>query len=202
VAAPNKLVFLPGVGGDPAFWHPVGALLPGDKAYLGWPGAGAQPSAPDVRGFDDLVRRAVAALDNRSAIVAQSMGGIVAVRVARAFPERLTHLVLAATSGGVDVARFGAEDWRPDYRRAFPHAAPWLTETRPDHTADIGRITTPTLLIWGDADPISPLAVGQHLASLLPHATLVVVPGGTHSLAKEQPAVVAAHIRDHLAAAR
>ncbi len=199
MAAPTRLVFLPGVGGDPAFWHPAGALLPGEKIYLGWPGAGAQPSEPDVHGFDDLVRRAGAALGERSAVVAQSMGGIVAVRLALAYPEHLTHLVLVATSGGVDVARFGAEDWRPHYRRTFPDAAPWLTEQRPDHTAEIARINLPTLLIWGDRDPISPVAVGEHLATLLPRARLVVVPGGTHALAREQPEVVAAHIRDHVA---
>jgi pimeloyl-ACP methyl ester carboxylesterase len=155
-----------------------------------------------VRGLDDLVHIAAAALDAPAALIAQSMGGIVAVRLALAFPERITHLVLVATSGGVDVARFGAADWRPDYRRNFPHAPAWIVVARPDHTADIARIAAPTLLIWGDRDPISPLAVGAHLASLLPRARLAVVPDGTHALATEQPALVAAHIRDHLGETR
>jgi pimeloyl-ACP methyl ester carboxylesterase len=198
MAAPAKLVFLPGSGGDPTFWHPAGALLPGTKAYLDWPGATDRPHDPTVRGFDDLVRRAAAALDAPSAVIAQSMGGIVAVRLALAHPERITHLVLVATSGGVDVARFGGADWRADYRRNYPNAAPWITDQRPDHTAEIGRIATPTLLIWSDCDPISPLAVGRHLAGLLPNARLVVVPGGTHMFAREQPASVAAHIAEHL----
>ena len=199
---PATLVFLPGAGGDPAFWHPVGARLPAAwrKTYLGWPGLGDQPADPAVRGLDDLVRLAEAALDASAALIAQSMGGIVAVRLALARPERITHLVLVATSGGVDVARFGAADWRPDYRRNFPNAASWIVAARPDHTADIARIAAPTLLIWGDRDPISPVAVGEHLADLLPNARLEIVAGGTHSMARDQPAPVAALIRDHLAA--
>jgi pimeloyl-ACP methyl ester carboxylesterase len=106
--------------------------------------------------------------------------------------------VLVATSGGVDVARLRAVDWRPDYRLAHPRAPSWITDPWPDHTADIPRITIPTLLIWGDHDPISPVAVGEYLATLLPRPRLVIVPGGTHAFATEQPALVAAHISDHL----
>ena len=199
---PSKLVFLPGAGRDPAFWHPVGALLPvaWPKTYLGWPGLGNQPHDPGVRDLDDLVQQAAVALDAPSAVIAQSMGGIVAVRLALAHPELVTHLVLVATSGGIDVARFGAADWRPDYRRNFPNAAPWILGVRADHTPDIPRIAAPTLLIWGDRDPISPIAVGAHLASLLPRARLVVVTGGDHSLAVTHAATVATMIRDHLEA--
>jgi pimeloyl-ACP methyl ester carboxylesterase len=196
----RALLFLPGAGGDPAFWHPAGALLPATwrKTYLGWPGLGDQPHDPAIRGLDDQVARAAAALDAPSVVIAQSMGGIVAVRLALAHPERISHLVLVATSGGLDLARFGVADWRADYRQRFPDAAPWIVETRADHEPDFPRIAAPTLLIWGDRDPISPIAVGQHLARLLPHARLTIVPGGSHALATEQPARVADLIRRHL----
>src|SRR5258706_12938405 len=129
------------------------------------------------------------------------MGGIVAVRLALAYPRRLPRLILVATWGGVDVARLGGtDDWRADYRRNFPNAAQWIVESRPDHTAEIRDIITPTLLIWGDRDPISPVAVGKHLASLLPEARLEGVANGTHSLAREQPAPVAALIVEHVGA--
>jgi pimeloyl-ACP methyl ester carboxylesterase len=196
-----KLVFLPGVGGAPDFWQPVGALLPAGwtKAYLGWPGLGDQPADPTVRGFDDLVRLAEAELDEPVALIAQSMGGIVAVRLALRHPDRVERLVLAVTSGGVDVAGLGAVDWRIEYRRNFPNAASWVFDGWGDHTADLPRLTAPTLLLWGDRDPISPVAVGEHLASLLPNARLCVLPGGTHALSTEQAPAVAALIRAHLA---
>ena len=51
------------------------------------------------------------------------------------------------------------------------------------------RITVPTLLLWGDADPI-----GTHLASLLPHARVVVIPGGDRAFARNGADEVAAHV--------
>ncbi|MBV8167671.1 MAG: alpha/beta fold hydrolase [Alphaproteobacteria bacterium] len=193
-------LFLPGAGGDPAFWHSVGARLPESwlKTYLGWPGLGDQPHDPAIRGLDDLVARAGAALDARSVVIAQSMGGIVAIRLALAHAARISHLVLVATSGGIDLAPFGVSDWRADYRRNFPRAAAWITEARADHAAQIPSIAIPTLLIWGDRDPISPVAVGMHLQRVLPRACLEIVSGGTHALATEQPARVAALIAQHV----
>jgi pimeloyl-ACP methyl ester carboxylesterase len=168
------------------------------KTYLGWPGLGDQPHDPAVRGLDDLVARAAAALEPRTVVIAQSMGGVVAVRLALAHPDKIARLVLVATSGGLDLTPFGVADWRPDYQRNFPNAAPWIVAARADHGPDFAHIATPTLLIWGDRDPISPVAVGAHLARALPHARLAIVPGGTHALATEQPDRVAALIRDHV----
>lgn len=55
------------------------------------------------------------------------------------------------------------------------------------------------LLLWGAADPISPVAVGQRLAELFPSAELVIVEGGTHDLVLERAGEVAAHIERYLA---
>jgi len=60
------------------------------------------------------------------------------------------------------------------------------------------RIAAPTLLLWGDADPISPLAVGQHLQQQLPDARLHVVKGGGHDLARTHADEVAPLIERHL----
>jgi len=38
----------------------------------------------------------------------------------------------------------------------------------------------PALIIWGESDTVTPLPQGQHLASLLPDATLVTMPGIGH----------------------
>jgi pimeloyl-ACP methyl ester carboxylesterase len=198
--AGRSLLFLPGAGGDARFWHPVGELLPAAwrKTYLAWPGLGAEPHDPDVRGIDDLVRLAAAKLKVPSTVLAQSMGGIVAIRLALAHPDLVTHLVLTATSGGVDVARLGAADWRENYRREYPQAAEWITRVRADHLPELARIAQPTLLIWGDADPISPLAVGRQLATLLPKAELAIVPGGDHAFARDRATVVAPLIERHI----
>lgn len=198
----NKVLFLPGASGAASFWHPVGSGLPRswEKVYLSWPGLGQEPSNPSVRGFDDCARLVEQHIDRPCDLVAQSMGGIVAIRVALRNPRLVRRLVLVATSGGVDVASLGGADWRPNYRAVFPAAAPWITDERPDHEDDLRRLSAPTLLLWGDADPISPVAVGERLLSLLPRAAIHVISGGTHDLARDDPARVAGFIFAHLAA--
>jgi pimeloyl-ACP methyl ester carboxylesterase len=57
----------------------------------------------------------------------------------------------------------------------------------------------PTLLVRGEADPISPPAVGRRLLSLLPSASLHVIPGGGHDIAQTHAALVADLVRRHLA---
>ncbi len=59
----------------------------------------------------------------------------------------------------------------------------------------------PILLLWGDADPISPVAVGERLLSLLPRARLCIVPGAGHDLAQTHIDLVATEVRTHLVAA-
>ncbi len=192
--------FLPGAGGAAAFWEPAAAQLPSawDVRLLSWPGAGHEPHRSDVSSYSDLIAYAADRIPNGSDVVAQSMGGAVAIGVALAQPEKIRRLVLVATSGGLDVEGNGAENWRADYRCEFPEAAPWVSEQRIDYTEKLHRITIPTCLIWGDADPISPLAVGQALNDTLSNSSLHILPSGTHVLAREHPREVAALIDAHL----
>jgi pimeloyl-ACP methyl ester carboxylesterase len=195
-----RVVFLPGAGGDRGFWSPVARRLPADweKVVLGWPGLGDQPHDPAVRGLDDLVGLVVATLTVPSDLVAQSMGGIVAVRVAARYPERVRRLVLVATSAGFDIAAHNAEDWRGDYRRTYPDAAAWITELVADQEPMIEEIAIPTLLLWSARDPLSPVTVGRDLARLLPQATLRVIDAPGHSFARDEPDQVAPLIAEHL----
>ena len=112
---PSKLLFLPGASGNTDFWKPVSERIdhPEARVFCGWPGFGATPEDADVRGIDDLVARVVAHIDRPTAIAAQSMGGVIAIRAALQCPQLVTHLVLAVTSGGIDISDLGAEDWRP-----------------------------------------------------------------------------------------
>jgi pimeloyl-ACP methyl ester carboxylesterase len=196
-----RVLFLPGAGGDGAFWHPLGARLPAEwpKTFLDWPGLGAVAPSPDVGRFDDLVRLVLQEIDGPVDLVAQSMGGVVALRVACVHPALVRRLVLVATSGGVDTGRFGAADWRQEYVREYPPAQRWIVEERPDLTADLPSVESPALLVWGDADAISPLGIGRYLASVLPCARLVVVAGGDHALGRDRAAEIAPAVRRHLA---
>lgn len=196
----TKILFLPGAGGSPDFWKPVADALPAgwSKEHFGWPGLGAQPHDPAVRGMDDLVARVAARMTEPVDLVAQSMGGVIAARLAIETPALVRRLVLCVTSGGVDMAGLGASDWRESYRKSFPQAASWITEPRSAPALPVERIAAPTLLVWGDADPISPVAVGRHLAARLPDARLEIVAGGDHDVVSTHADHVARLIARHL----
>lgn len=197
---PFQLLFLPGASGNTALWQPVANLLkhPAEKFHVGWPGFGSTPPDPAVNGIDDLVARVVEKIDRPTALVAQSMGGAIALKAALQKPGLVTHLVLSVTSGGLDVAGLGALDWRPAFMQANPSLPGWFSGYREDLTACLPGVQVPTLLLWGDADPISPVPVGQRLASLLPRAELHVFPGGDHDLASGFAREVAPLIDRHL----
>jgi pimeloyl-ACP methyl ester carboxylesterase len=199
----SSVVFFPGASGAGDFWSPVSKLLPEEwpTKLLDWPGAGAVPVAPGIGGYADLVGLAADGVADGSDVVAQSMGGVVAIGLALARPRKIRRLVLVATSGGLDVGGLGGGDWRGEYRAEFPEAAAWVTDEAPDYSAQLASIEIPVALIWGDADPVSPVAVGESLEQLLPMSQLHVVAGGTHALAREQPDQVATLIRSHLDAA-
>lgn len=199
--SPSKLLFLPGASGNTEFWRPAAGRLahPAQQVHIGWPGFGSMPPDPSVTGMAGLVARVLPEIDQPAALVAQSMGGIVAVCAALERPERVTHLVLTVTSGGVDMPALGAQDWRPDFAAANPNLPRWFLDDRTDLTARLAELRMPVLLLWGDADPISPVRVGQRLAELLPRAELHVIAGGGHDLGLTHAVEVARLIDRHLA---
>lgn len=195
-----QVIFLPGASGAASFWAPVADRLPArwPTRLLSWPGAGTEPHDPSIGGYEDLVAMAAGEIGDSTDLVAQSMGGAVAIGLALRYPQKVRRLVLVATSGGLDVTLFDAEDWRAEYRSEHPHAAAWVTDERVDHSTDLRAIQIPVCLIWGDHDPISPPAVGRALNAVLPHSTLHIVAGGTHAMANERPDDIAPLITEHL----
>jgi pimeloyl-ACP methyl ester carboxylesterase len=197
---PSNLLFLPGALGRTEFWRPAADLLtcPARQVHLGWPGFSGIPPDPTIRNIDDLATRVLEHIDQPSALIAQSMGGVVAMLAALRQPELVTHLVLSVTSGGMRMESLDAQDWRPAVRANYPGLPDWFTSYREDLTSSLPALRIPTLLLWGDADPISPVKVGRRLAALLPQAELHVIPGGDHNVACTFAGRVAPLIDRHL----
>ncbi|MGH6955856.1 MAG: alpha/beta fold hydrolase [Caulobacteraceae bacterium] len=64
--------------------------------------------------------------------------------------------------------------------------------SKTDFRPELARISTPTLILHGDADMSCPLdAAGRETARLLTNASLKIVPGATHTLIIERAAEVA-----------
>jgi pimeloyl-ACP methyl ester carboxylesterase len=198
--APTKLIFQPGAGGNPKFWKSVADRLTysASRTLLGWPGFGTVPADPAIKSIDDLIASVVRQIDQSTALIAQSMGGVIAIQAALKRPTLVTHLVLTATSGGLDISDLRVDDWRPAFNAANQTLPRWFADYKSDLTHDLGALTMPTLLLWGDADPISPVTVGERLSTLLPNARLKVLAGGDHGLANTLAADVAPIIDAHL----
>ncbi|WP_114952480.1 alpha/beta fold hydrolase [Sphingosinicella terrae] len=196
----TKKLFLPGASGSARFWKPVAERLPTDWDChcFSWPGLGVEPHRADVTGIDDLVDLVLARIESPVDLVAQSMGGLVALKVAIEAPGSVRRLVLAGTSGGIAVDSLGGLDWRAEYREEYPGAMSWITQVREDLSLQLSTITAPTLLLWGDRDSISPPRVGERLAESLPNAVLRIIRGGRHDFPMTHPDEVARRIHEHL----
>lgn len=107
-AQPNgrSVVLLHGRNFPSSYWAPVIKML-SEAGYrvvvpdqIGF-GKSSKPQG-DLH-FDTLARNTIALLDHlqiaKADIVAHSLGGMLGVRIARAFPDRVTHLVLTAPIG-------------------------------------------------------------------------------------------------------
>lgn len=194
------IAFLPGVGASGDFWKPAARAMRRECKHIfhSWPGLGDEPPSPSVAGPSDLVDLVASGIHEPTDLIAQSMGGVIAMRLAVQNPGFVRKLVLATTSGGLPMEEHGALDWRVAYRQEYPDAPQWLYSDWGDQTEHLAKIDIPVLLIWGDSDPISPVSVGATLERLLPRSELRLIKGGSHDLAISHASEVATLIDDFL----
>ena len=180
-----KLIFLPGASGSTAFWKPVQSHFESeyDTHIIAYPSFGEYPDHPHVNSMSDLQDYVFDHLQRPSILIAQSMGGVIAVQAALKYPKLIQGLVLVATSGGVDLTPFHVKDWRAEYQNEYevPH---WFIDDQTQLDERLAEIECPVLLIWGGDDDISPVAVGEYLNHAFQYSELKVIPNGQHDLAK------------------
>lgn len=85
----TKMLFLPGAGRLPRSgvrW-PTGSIPDRPRHFFAWPGLGNEPHDPGIQGVDDLLSMVLAELDGPSDLIARSMGGLIALRVALSAPH-------------------------------------------------------------------------------------------------------------------
>ncbi|MCX6030237.1 MAG: alpha/beta fold hydrolase [Chloroflexi bacterium] len=162
LAAP--LLLFHGTGADVTWrtWEPqMAALGETRRVYaLDWPGwgdsTGTRPEGLDRFAPGPMVAvalRAMDALDIPNAdLGGVSWGGLIALELALAAPERVGKLLL------VDAA------CRLEDVAAGRYAA----------------VTQPIWLAWAEDDPVIPLSLGRALVAALPNCSLHLFPGRTH----------------------
>ena len=63
-----------------------------------------------------------------------------------------------------------------------------------DFAEELSRIQSPTLIVWGDADPLCPRATQEELSRAIAGAQLIVYQDAGHAMHWEEPARFAADL--------
>ena len=194
----KHLVFLPGASGSTEFWQPLIELLSADYTVqvIAYPGFGAEPAQTGIYNFASLSEYVLEQIQKDSVLIAQSMGGVFAIQAALKKPHLIKGMVLIATSGGIDLSSFNVEDWRTAY--TILNYPDWFATAQLDYSAHLSQIKKKVLLLWGDADQISPVAVGEYLNQQFDDSYLQVIHGGDHLFAETHAKDVAPLIRQYL----
>ena len=64
---------------------------------------------------------------------------------------------------------------------------------------EIAQIRSPTLILGGELDPITPVADLEDLAAAIPGSHLEVLPGAGHGVFRDRPSEALAIIREFIA---
>jgi 3-oxoadipate enol-lactonase len=97
------IVFLHGVGSDRSVWHPQLEHFGATRRAIAvdYPGYGDSDPAPEGTTRDDYASAIISAMDglgvHRAHICGLSLGGVVAIAIHHAAPERCASLILADT---------------------------------------------------------------------------------------------------------
>ncbi|WP_314137029.1 alpha/beta hydrolase [Acinetobacter lwoffii] len=197
----TKLVFLPGASGSQHFWQPLRAALTEytDQQVIAYSGFDSIVPNLATQKLYDLQEFVKEKIEDDSILIAQSMGGVLAVGLALKHPQKVKGLVLLATSGGLDLKTFHCADWRTDYRELFKTMPDWFEQDQTEFSRlQLESLDIPILLIWGDHDPLSTVQLGQYLARIFKNAKLHIIQGGDHFFANSHANQVAMLIQDYL----
>jgi pimeloyl-ACP methyl ester carboxylesterase len=89
----------------------------------------------------------------------------------------------------------------PATRAAFLATLRGVVDITGQRVSAVGKLPAashlPTLLVWGDHDPIIPIAHGRATVELLPQGRLVVFPGAGHEPHRHDPERFAQLVLDH-----
>ena len=208
----TPIVFVHGMGSTAATWANCMAALQGEHEVVAVDllGHGGSPVPDDPaeytrdRALDDL-DEVLATLSQPAVLVGHSLGGYLALAHAATRPGVARGIVVLNTGPGFrDPEK--REAWnersrRNSHRFGVPEQAANLNLQHDSVVMDrLAEMTTPTLVLAGDLDRPEYTSSGQYLERKMPHARLVVVAGGEHSMHEATHAAeVAALIHDFVA---
>ncbi len=245
--AGDPLLLIPGLGARATIFDPIVPDLSRRHRVITFDprGIGESGNGGDLT-LANMALDAIAVLDAAgvatAAVFGASMGGLIAQHVVVEHPDRVDHLVLAATAPGGDhgvdaepkfqAALLGRGARTPEeayriactvlYSRQFQRAHPEFIEAQildrarhpvrprvfaaqftamaqPDESFEkLAGVTTPTLVLHGTEDVVTPFENARILAGQIPTAELRPFDGCGHLFFHERPAETARVVGEHL----
>jgi pimeloyl-ACP methyl ester carboxylesterase len=188
---------------DERMWEPQLAVL-GDQDV----------TVPNLYGLggnsiDGWAERALEEAEGELVLVGASLGGYVALAMARREPERIRGLLLAGSRATPDppdrralrdqmirvVQEEGIEGWNREFSPPGPpdRATEELVRgiealrDRPDATEVVASFQGPLVVVVGDQDDILPVDEARQIAESAPNGRLEVVEGAGHLVSLDAP---------------
>lgn len=167
---------------------------------------GLTSASKKVWTIEDYVQWADHQIPDGAVALGHSNGGRILLNLCSQKPEKLSHLILLDSAGVYevsnkrDVARvisktFGflkqipgvARVWHKltgatDYARAPENMKKTLSNMlESDRVLAMDKVTTPTSILWGADDTVTPPRQAEVMQKTLPNASLEIFPGWTHA---------------------
>jgi len=219
-----SVLLIHGAGENHLVW-PIGLRrLPGTIVYaIDLPGHGKSTGrgcATIEEYVDWIISFMKATRLDRALLIGHSMGGAIAQLCGLKHPDKVTGLVLVATSARLRVAPQLLQLTESDFAAAVDLVSQWewgplvpddirrlgkqqllqigsqvlLDDYRACDAFDVrdqlSEINAPALIIAGEADQMTPLTHAMFLAQQLPHARLASVPHAGHMVMMEASEIV------------
>lgn len=162
---------------------------------------------------------------NNPTVLGHSFGGKVAIKLTSNFPKLVYKLILIGSSGIkpdfsikrslvyplAKIVHFLMPDIfniksqirkkfyrkiESDYENAGLMKTSLMKTLKEDLTADLAKIKTETLIIWGEKDRAVPLKYGKRIYKMIENSKLVVLENKGHFLHLHDPERVAYYVKD------
>lgn len=205
------LVLLHGLAGSARWWSKNIPALAEEFCVIAMDLPGFGDSHPGS-GFDlhEAAGEVVEALDrldiDRASVVGHSMGALVASGMAADFPDCVDRLVLVdaavfsfhrglmrRTFGAVGILRSVPLGFYPTLVRDALRSGPLRIASATfqvllaDWTSKLPSIVAPTLVVWGEDDSLTPMAIGERMVEEIPDAELAVIRDAGHNPMWDEP---------------
>jgi len=211
------VVFVHGAGGSSVVWYNQLQVLRGNfrAIAIDLPGHGRSAFATTTENAEFVAQFTAALGIDRFILSGHSMGGATSIEFALRFPERLSGLILVGTGArlrisseileGLGKGEFPFADSRqlfgPDASESMvDHSWREMQEVGPDvyladfqachqfdRSQDIAQIKTPTQIIVGDLDVMTPVKYSVFLNEAISGSHIKVITGAGHMVMLEKP---------------